>query len=182
MTGRLSRALKIVLACIAVALFALGLTILASAALDRPSKTIQSEVTIDAPVETIWGILTDFEDYKRWNPLQTDARGKAGLGETIEVAIAASDGDAEVYSSEITILRPNRKIAWISHKLMPGISDREYEVILTRLDEERARVDIHQRFEGVLIPFTSTTEEEGRLDLMAAALKERAEMTSPVGG
>jgi hypothetical protein len=34
---------------------------------------------------------------------------------------------------------------------------------------------MHKRFEGILIPFTSTSEEQIGLDLMAEALKRRAE-------
>ncbi len=178
-TGRVPRALKVVLACVAGALFALGLAIMASAALDRPSKTIQSEVTIDAPVETIWRILTDFENYERWNPLQTSVRGDARLGAKVDLALSPPHGETEEYSPEITILRPNRKLAWMSRQVVPGISDREYEVILTPVGENLVRVDFHKRFEGITIPFTSTAEEEVGLDLMAQALRRRAEELTP---
>lgn len=179
MTRRVPRTVKVVVACLAGALFALAVAILASAALDRPSKTIQSEVTIDAPLETIWGILTDFESYERWNPLQTSVRGQPRLGAEIELAVAPPQSDTEAYSPEITILRPNRKLAWMSRQVVPGISDREYEVILTPLGENLVRVSMHKRFEGILIPFTSVAEEQVGLDLMAEALRRRAEDVTP---
>lgn len=179
MNVRVPRAVKVVVAGLAGMLFALALAILASAALDRPSKTIRSEVTVDASIETVWGILTDFESYERWNPLQTSVRGEARLGATIELAVAPPQSDTEAYSPEITILRPNRKLAWMSRQGLPGISDREYEVILTPLGEERVRVTMHKRFEGILIPFSSTAEEQVGLDLMAEALKRRADDVTP---
>jgi hypothetical protein len=153
--------------------------VLASASLDRPAKTIGSEVTIEAPREVVWRILTDFDSYGRWNPLQTSVEGNARLGAELELAIAPPGGDREDHSPEITVLRENRKLAWMSRELLPGVADREYEVILEPLDDERVRVVMHKRFEGILIPFLSTEEEQAGLDLVAAALKESAEEATP---
>lgn len=177
MTGR-ARAAKVTLGVLAGAVVLLALAVLASAAVDRPSKTIKTAVTVEASRERVWRILTDFEGYARWNPLMTDAEGDARLGAHIEVNIQPPDSDTQELSPEITILRPNRKLAWMSREVLPGISDREYEVILDPLGDERVRVVMHKRFEGILIPFTSTSEEQIGLDLMAKALKRRAEATA----
>jgi hypothetical protein len=174
-TGRPLRIVKIVVAAVVAVAALFVLAVLASASVDRPSKTIQTAVTVEASRETVWRILTDFEDYARWNPLMTAAEGDARLGAHIDVDIHPPDSDVQELSPEITILRPNRKLAWMSREVLPGISDREYEVILDRLADERVRVVMHKRFEGLLIPFTSTAEEQVGLDLMAEALKRRAE-------
>ncbi|MGH3037171.1 MAG: SRPBCC family protein, partial [Gaiellaceae bacterium] len=178
-TRRLPRAARLILAALTGLLVLLVLAVLASATLDRPSKTIQSEVTIDASRETVWRILTDFEGYSRWNPLMTTAAGDARLGAHIQVDLRPPDGDTQELSPEITILRPNRKLAWMSRQLVPGVSDREYEVIIEPLGEERVRVLMHKRFEGILIPMTSTAEEQVGLDLMAEALEREAEEATP---
>ena len=57
------RSVKIALALLAALLALPALALVASAALDRPSETIESEVTVDASVETVWSIVTGFEDY-----------------------------------------------------------------------------------------------------------------------
>jgi hypothetical protein len=174
-----TRILKLLALVAAGVAAVLATAALASAVLDRPSKTISSEVTVDAPVQTVWGVLTDFESYERWNPLQTSVQGHARLGAEIELALAAPSNDMEEFSSEITILRPNRKLAWVTHHVVPGISDREYEVILTPLDDELVRVSLQTRFEGLLVPFTSTAEEQVGLDLMAEALERRVDDVTP---
>lgn len=175
MTERPLRIVKIAVAAVAAGAALLALAVVASAAVDRPSKTIKSAVTVEASRKTVWRILTDFEGYARWNPLMTAAEGDARLGAHIEVDIHPPGSDTQELSSEITILRPNRKLAWMSREVLPGVSDREYEVILDPLGDERVRVVMHKRFEGILIPFTSTAEEQVGLDLMAEALKKRAE-------
>ena len=179
MIGRVPRAAKLAVAGLVGAFALLALAVFASAALDRPSKTIRSEVTVEASRETVWRILTDFEDYSRWNPLMVTAAGDARLGAHLHVALQPPESDSRELSPEITILRPNRKLAWMSRELVPGISDREYEVILEPLGDERVRVLMHKRFEGILVPFGSTDEEQLGLDLMADALKERAEEATP---
>jgi hypothetical protein len=179
MTGHVPRPAKVAVAFATAGLLLLTLAVLASASLDRPAKTIASEVTIEAPKETVWRILTDFDGYERWNPLQTSVEGNARLGAELELALAPPGGDTQEYSPEITVLRENRKLAWMSRDVLPGVADREYEVILEPLDDDRVRVGMHKRFEGLLIPFVSTEEEQVGLDLMAQALKERAEEATP---
>jgi hypothetical protein len=176
------RIAKIALAVVAAGAALFLLAVLASASVDRPSKTIQAAVTVEASRETVWRILTDFEGYARWNPLITAAEGDARLGAQIEVDIHPPGSGVQELSPEITILRPNRKLAWMSREVLPGISDREYEVILDPLGDERVRVVMHKRFEGILIPFTSTAEEQVGLDLMAEALKRRAEEAARSSG
>jgi hypothetical protein len=181
-TRRRLRITKIALAVVAAGGALFLLAVLASASVDRPSKTIQTAVTVEASRETVWSILTDFEGYARWNPLMTAAEGDARLGAHIDVDIHPPGSDVQELSPEITILRPNRKLAWMSREVLPGISDREYEVILDPLGDERVRVVMHKRFEGILIPFTSTAEEQVGLDLMAEALKRRAEEAARSSG
>ncbi|MGH3024502.1 MAG: SRPBCC family protein [Gaiellaceae bacterium] len=178
-TRRVPRWVRLSVGFVSAAFALFGLAIIASAALDRPSKTIQSEVTIDASVETVWSILTDFDSYGRWNPLQTSVQGDPRLGAELDLALAPPQSEAEEHTPEITILRPNRKLAWMSRQLLPGIADREYEVIIHPIGEGLVRVTMHKRFEGILIPFTSTDEEQVGLDLMAEALKRRAEDVTP---
>ena len=182
MTRRPLRIAKIALAVVAAGGALFLLAVLASASVDRPSKTIQTAVTVEASRETVWGILTDFESYARWNPLMTAAEGDARLGAHIDLDIHPPDSDVQELSPEITILRPNRKLAWMSRAVLPGISDREYEVIIDQLGDERVRVVMHKRFEGILIPFTSTAEEQVGLELMAEALKRRAEEAARSSG
>jgi hypothetical protein len=177
--SRLPRAAKAAIAILGGALALLVLALIASVALDRPSKTIESEVTIDASRETVWRVLTDFEDYARWNPLMTSAQGDARLGARLEVELRPPSSEAQEVSPEITVLRPNRKLAWLSRTLAPGVADREYEVIIEPLDDDSVRIVMQKRFEGILTPLVSTEEEQVGLDLMAEALKMRAEQIAP---
>lgn len=179
MTGRVPLAVKVALAVLAGALGLFALAVLASASLDRPSKTVASEVTVDATADTVWRILADFDDYERWNPLITKAEGDARLGARLDLTLEPPDEDRHEITPEIFVFRPGRKLSWQSRELLPGIADREYEVILEPLADGRVRVVQHMRFEGIMTPLASTDEEQVGLDHMAQALKRRAEDAAP---
>ena len=61
---------------------------------------------------------------------------------------------------------------------MPGVADREYEVILEPLDGGRVLVFQQMRIEGILAPLSDSGEEQAALDAMASALVKEAEQTA----
>jgi hypothetical protein len=162
-------ALALLVGALVLALFA----VFASAALDRPAKTLVNEVTVDASAATVWEILTDFDGYGDWNPVVTSISGERRLGAELELALRRPGADVEELHPEIVIWRPNRKFRWMSRRFLPGISDREYEVILEPLDDGRVRVLQEMHLEGVLAPFADEASEQAALDRIAAALTNR---------
>lgn len=167
------RGVRLALALLVGAVVLAVLAIFASAALDRPSKTVVNEVTVDASAATVWGILTDFNRYGDWNPVVTSISGERRLGAELDLALQRPDADVEELRPEIVIWRPERKFRWMSRYFLPGISDREYEVILEPLDDGRVRVFQEMRLEGVLAPFADAASEQTALDRIAAALTRR---------
>ena len=149
------------------------LAVFASAALDRPSKTVVNEVTVDASAATVWGILVDFDRYDDWNPVVTSISGEPRLGAELDVALQRPGADVEELHPEMVIWRPKRKFRWMSRRFLPGISDREYEVIVERLDDGRVRVFQEMHLEGLLAPFADVGSEQTALDRIAAALTRR---------
>ena len=175
MSRRLLRAAAIV---VAVAVVLLGAAILGSALLDRPAETVESEVTVNAPVETVWQVVTDVEGYERWNPFVTSAAGDLRLGGELDLRLELPDGETDEITPEVVVLRPDRKLRWQSHRVLPGIADREYEVILEPLDGGRVLIYQQMRIEGILAPLTDSGEEQAALDAMASALVEQVEQTA----
>jgi hypothetical protein len=162
----------------AVTVVVLAVLILGSAVLDRPSETMESEVTVDAPVDVVWQVVTDLEGYERWNPLVTRAAGDLRVGGELDLRLELPDGETDEITPEVVILRPDRKLRWQSHRVLPGVADREYEVILEPLDGGRVLVFQQMRIEGILAPLTDSGEEQAALDAMASALVEQVEQTT----
>ena len=44
------------------------------------TKNISTEILINASKEKVWTILTDFDNYKSWNPFMINSSGQAIVG------------------------------------------------------------------------------------------------------
>jgi hypothetical protein len=156
----------VVLAVVAVA---------ASAALDWPSKSAETTTVVDAPRETVWRVVVDFDEYPAWNPYLRSVAGQPEEGGTLDVHLDPPGGDGQDVSASVTVYRPPRKLQWRSRLLVPGLRDLEYEVIVEPLGQGRAQVVQRARYEGVLSVLSDAEETRAGLQQMSRALKARAE-------
>ncbi len=52
---------------------------------------ITTEILINAPIDIVWKTLTNFEDYKNWNPFIIDVSGEIHKGgKIIEINVPLS--------------------------------------------------------------------------------------------
>lgn len=175
--GRLATAALVVLAVVVVA----AVAVFGSAALDWPARSAHSEIEIVAPRERIWGLLTNLDGYDQWNPVVKHASGMFRVGQTIELERTAPDGGEETSDASVLIVNPMRKLRWQDRIVLPGVRDREYEVRVIPAGEGRFRVIQHERVEGIGAIFTDIEPIDQELDLIAEALKQRAESPRPAG-
>jgi hypothetical protein len=156
-----------------VALIVLALP--ASALLDRPAKTFNRSIVIEAPKLRVWQVLTDFDAYEQWNPYITRARGEARPGSTLELRIEPPGADVIETRAEVLIVRPKRKLEWQRRRYLPGVLDLESTFRLFPLGGGRVRVVYHGRYEGLLAPFSEDEAIARGAERMLAALKRRVE-------
>ena len=152
-----------------LALLALG----ASAALDRPARVVTVSTTVDGPKRDVWATLTDFGSYAEWNPVLTEAAGKAREGEGLDLVLALPGHDPESLDAEVLIMRLGRKLRWQDRLVLPGVRDWEYEFVLEPLENGRIRLDQVMHIEGLLAPFADTAAAREALELQGEALAER---------
>ena len=69
------------------------------------------EIHIDAPVEVVWKVLTDFGNYGKWNSFCPQAEAKLEVGEPIRMIIDLGFGPMD-WQETITLVEPNKAIAW----------------------------------------------------------------------
>ena len=48
---------------------------------ERMGRELNTQIDIDAPVERVWSVLTDFAAYPEWNPFILSAEGSLAVGE-----------------------------------------------------------------------------------------------------
>lgn len=69
-------------------------------------RELRTEIEIAAPPTKVWNILTDFDNWKKWNPIITQANGVSSLGSQLSITMRNEDGkDGPKYTPIVTILQ-----------------------------------------------------------------------------
>jgi hypothetical protein len=127
-------------------------------------KEIVTEIEINAPPERVWGILTDFPAYGKWNPFLYRVVGEAILGTQVRVYLKALGRETKLKCSIIT-LEPNRELRWKWHLFLPGLYGGEHSLSIEPLGE------------NLLSLFSKSIDRDSKpgFEAMDQALKARAE-------
>ncbi|MEX0347458.1 MAG: SRPBCC family protein [Rhizobiaceae bacterium] len=73
-------------------------------------KTFHVEITIPAPPEAVWAVLTDAEGYAQWNPVFVNVEGEFKPGSTVRTTVKEPGKPDVVLSSEITKFVPAKEL------------------------------------------------------------------------
>ncbi|MCC3774214.1 SRPBCC domain-containing protein [Streptomyces sp. UNOB3_S3] len=140
-------------------------------------RSIETFVNIDAPLETVWDVIVDFDRYGEWNPFILEARGKAEAGRKLWLRMQRpAKPREEVHTPTVTVVEKNRHLQWSGVIRHATVFRARHEFLL---EETASGVRLRQRedFGGLTMPLAGGMVwriEEGFL-LMNAALKVRAE-------
>ncbi|MCP4138275.1 MAG: SRPBCC domain-containing protein [bacterium] len=140
-------------------------------------KDITTEITMDAPINTVWLELTDFSKYPDWNPFIKKLTGDIKEGNTIEVTFHAKGSDPMVFTPEIKLKEKNKILQWEGKFLLPGIFTGKHTFELTKLEENKTKLVQKENFKGILVPFFNFDSTEEGFNLMNKELKKRVEKT-----
>lgn len=147
-------------------------------------RELHTEITIDAPVERVWEVLTDFPQFRTWNPFVTQAEGEVRDGARLHVRIEPPGGRAMTFTPTVVRAVPNEELRWLGRLLLPGVFDGEHAFRLSPTSSGGTRFIQREQFRGLLVPLlwnsVSTNTKRG-FEAMNAALKERAEALTAAG-
>lgn len=140
-------------------------------------KELAAEIEIDAPPEIVWRVLTDFDAYPDWNPIEIEMKGRPVAGTTLEHTSQLPGNKPMTFRPTIVEASPNRTLAWDGRLYMPGLFDVRHRFALEPLAGGRTRLRQSEVFRGVLIPFVGGTlrKTEQAFGIANRAIKERAE-------
>lgn len=139
-------------------------------------------VTINAPTQVVWDILTDFEKYPEWNPFSVKAESTLKVGKPVVLYIAQKNGKLMKQTFTLDVFEPPHKIVW----RLPRIIHRRIfnacrEQRVTPIDDQHCTYATCDIFAGWLAgsihKANSAWVKEG-FQNMITALKTRAEEMS----
>lgn len=140
-------------------------------------QSIHTSIDVDAPAETVWGVLTDFERYDEWNPV-TRIEGQAVAGERLVVSPGPEAGRMPTFRPRVLRAAPGEELRWRGKLFVGGLFDGEHAFEIQRLGESSTRLVQSETFEGLLVgPVLRRYGERTEANFRAAneALKRRSE-------
>jgi hypothetical protein len=137
-----------------------------------------TEITINAPVELIWGTLIDFKSYNEWNPFTYDMRvSRFETGQELSFSVRMSDRMTITVKERFAVIDPPYVVAWTYAQATRFLSATRYQV-LTPVDDHTTTYTTWEQFSGLLAPILSLTvlgQVQRGFEAVSTALKQHAE-------
>jgi hypothetical protein len=143
-------------------------------------RSIHTEVTIDAPAEMVWEVLTDFATYPEWNG-HTHIEGEAREGARLTVSPGPEAGRLPTFRPTVLRAGPvdeDYELAWLGHLYVRGLFDGEHSFRVEAVDDEHSRLVQSESFSGALAGLVLRfvgDDTEATFQAVNEALKARAE-------
>lgn len=144
----------------------------------RTTRTIRSAIEIRAPLETVWGVLTDFAAYPDWNPHIRRVQGKVDNGTRISIHTRPPGGRLIVMRPTVISWEPPNELRWRSTFLTGRLFTGEHGFRLEPTATDRVRFVQDETFSGLLVPIYSRLRlprTRRGFDDTNEALRDRAE-------
>jgi hypothetical protein len=138
-------------------------------------REIRVETDVDAPVETVWAVLSDLDAYEEWNPQVTSASGDLREGGRVRIRVAQSSGRERSMRATVTAVEPERRLEWVGTVGGSWLFEGRHTVELEPLDGDRTRVVNRERVTGLLVPVVVPADVERDYEAANRALAARAE-------
>jgi hypothetical protein len=144
----------------------------------RTMREIRTEIEITAPPTKVWRILTNFENWKNWNPIINEASGIASLGSELSITMRGNNGkDGPKYKPKITIFEEPKSFRWRA-KMMAEFLFTNDKVFELQETVSGTRLIHKELFSGMFVPLFWSKLNQGvppMLKSMNDSLKKTAE-------
>jgi len=141
-------------------------------------KQIITEITINASVEAVWKVFTDFQAYSEWNPFIKSLTGDVAQGNKLKVMIQPPNSKPMTFKPKVLEFEKNKVLRWIGKMMIPGIFDGEHTFELRDNGDGTTQFLQGENFKGILVG-TMKKQLDGNVtdgfNNMNMALKQRVE-------
>jgi len=141
-------------------------------------KKIKTEIEINAPVDKVWEVISNFNEWKEWNPIISNATGEAKLGTKLNIAMSDKEGkSSQKYQPVIIKLDEQKSFHWRA-KMVSGHLFTNDKIVELKETETGTLVVHAETFSGLLTPLFWSKLNTGvapMLDKMNKALKQKVE-------
>ncbi|MFT6320305.1 MAG: hypothetical protein ACJAT4_001228 [Granulosicoccus sp.] len=111
-------------------------------------KSIQTEIIINASVEKVWQVLTDFENYPNWNTFIVSIEGELKEGGRLKNKIMLN-GKENNFTPKILKVIPNQHLEWLGGDPL-GIFKGQHYFKLEAISSTQTKLIHGENFSGLL--------------------------------
>lgn len=111
-------------------------------------KELKTEIVLNAPVNKIWNVLTDFEAYTEWNPFIISSKGEAKEGTRLTNTML-NNGKEMVFKPIVTKVERDKHFEWLG-SAMGGLFKGRHYFILEDLGNNTTKLIHGEQFTGLL--------------------------------
>lgn len=136
-------------------------------------KVIETRITINATIDQVWSVFSDFKKYPEWNPFVQKLEGDVKIGSTIFIQLPGMKFKPVVL--EYTL---NKALRWKGKFFLKGLFDGEHYFTFKKIDEHNVEIVHGEKFSGALVRFFQKkidNETRNGFIEMNNALKNRVE-------
>lgn len=111
-------------------------------------QTLETEITIDASLQTVWSILDDLARYPDWNALIPEVRGRTTVGQVLEGKLVTPNTPTRQLGPTLTRIVPARELRWMT--IVPGDQgfSAEHYFLLTPTKDGGTHLIHNENFDG----------------------------------
>ena len=144
----------------------------------RTSRKIRSATEIRAPLDVVWGVLTDFASYPEWNPHIRKVRGRPAVGARLTIHSAPPGARTIVMRPLVIAWSPPHELRWRSTFVSRRLFEGEHGFRLEELAPGRVRFRQDETIRGLVVPLYSRLRLRATrrgFEQVNEALRERVE-------
>lgn len=139
-------------------------------------KSVHTKISISAPKEKVWSILTDTAHYEYWNPVFSVVNGQLTEGGTVTYHFTQNETTS--YDIETKVKRVIKEDLLHQRGGTIGILTFDHRYTLEK-NGEGTTVFIDEVYKGIAVPFWNPKPVEKACQTLGLALKARAEEDMP---
>ena len=115
------------------------------------SRSIKSEIIIDAPSEEVWKVLMNHEAYPEWNPFIKKITGSTKPGDYLETTLQTEGNDPMNFKPLVLKNQFSQEFRWKGKLGIKGIFDGEHYFILEEITPNQTQVYTRRKFHRTFI-------------------------------
>ena len=135
-------------------------------------KTVKSEIYINATKQTVWNVITNTNDYEKWNSVLKLVDGYIGERQKLKYNFTQEEG--KKYDVSVIVKKINQNSILNQSGGTKGIITYDHFYLLTEKNKQ-TKLIIKEDYRGLMVLFWSPNKVQKAYDRLVLDIKKQSE-------